>query len=371
MTRSTTSKRLLLLIVSLAFLVGACTEVAIQKNPIASPLPPLDPGQEPYAAVAERVLPSVVNVTTNVYQASPTGQPEQGKGVGTGFIVRANGVVVTNCHVVQGASRITVSTSEAKPTRYDARVIGGDCEHDLAVLKVDAQGLSPLGLGSSADLLLGQQVVAVGYALALEGGPSVTAGIVSSLDRTIQVSDPQCTVCENGIRTYSQVIQTDAAINHGNSGGPLVDMAGRVVGINSAGADTAENIGFAISIDSAKSPISQAISHPLQAAAYLGVSTRDVTPDLAFQLGLSVEKGAVVLATLTGGPAAAAGIHQGDVIVEVDGKPIDAAADLGRVLDTLKPGDTVDVKVTGSNGQERTVSAKLGTKPLPTEFLQP
>ena len=170
-----------------------------------------------------------------------------------------------------------------RPSRraYDARVIGGDCEHDLAVLKIDAQGLSPLGLGSSADLLLGQQVVAIGYALALEGGPSVTAGIVSSLDRTIQVSDPQCTVCPNGIRTYSQVIQTDAAINHGNSGGPLVDMSGRVVGINSAGSDTAENIGFAISIDSAKSAISQAISHPLQAGAYLGVSTRDVTPDLS------------------------------------------------------------------------------------------
>ena len=368
----TTSRRFLLLIVSLALLLGACTEAVIQKtSPVASPLPPLDPGREPFAAVAERVLPSVVNVTTNIYQASPTGQPEQGKGVGTGFIVRANGVVVTNCHVVQGASRITVSTSEADPTRYDARVIGGDCEHDLAVLKIDAQGLSPLGLGSSADLLLGQQVVAIGYALALEGGPSVTAGIVSSLDRTIQVSDPQCTVCPNGVRTYSQVIQTDAAINHGNSGGPLVDMAGRVVGINSAGADTAENIGFAISIESAKSAISQAISHPLQAAAYLGVSTRDVTPDLAFQLSLPVQKGAFVLATLTGGPAADAGIHEGDVIVEVDGKSIDAAADLGPVLDTLKPGDTVDVKVVGSNGQERTVSVKLGTKPLPTEFLQP
>jgi serine protease Do len=365
-------RRLLLLTVSLVLLLGACTEAAVQKtSPAASPLPPLDPGREPYAAVAERVLPSVVNVTTNIYQASPTGQPQQGKGVGTGFIVRANGVVVTNCHVVQGASRITVSTSEATPTRYDARVIGGDCEHDLAVLKVDAQGLSPLGLGSSADLRLGQQVVAIGYALALEGGPSVTAGIVSSLDRTIQVSDPQCTVCPNGVRTYSEVIQTDAAINHGNSGGPLVDMAGRVVGINSAGSDTAENIGFAISIDSAKSPIDQAISNPLQATAYLGVSTRDVTPDLAFQLGLPVEKGAFVLATLTGGPAAAAGIREGDVIVEVDGKSIDAAADLGRVLDTLKPGDQVDVKVIGSDGKERTISVKLGTKPLPTEFLQP
>lgn len=372
MKQTSGSRRLLLLIVSLAFLLGACTEVSTPKtSAVASSVPPLDPGEEPYAAVAARVLPSVVNVTTNIYQASPTGQPEQGKGVGTGFIVRANGVVVTNCHVVQGASRITVSTSAATPTRYDARVIGGDCEHDLAVLKIDARGLSPLRLGSSEDLLLGQQVVAIGYALALEGGPSVTAGIVSSLDRTIRVSDPQCTVCPNGVRTYSQVVQTDAAINRGNSGGPLVDMAGRVVGINSAGSDTAENIGFAISIDSAKSAISQAISHPLQATAYLGVSTRDVTSDLAFQLGLPVEKGAFVLTTLTGGPAAVAGIREGDVIVEVDGKPVDAAADLGRVLDTLKPGDAVDVKVIGSSGQERTISVKLGTKPLPTEFLQP
>lgn len=372
MTLVTTSRRLLLFTVSLVLLLGACTEDAVQRtSPVASPLPPLDPAQEPYAAVAERVLPSVVNVTTNVYQASPTGQPEQGKGVGTGFIVRANGVVVTNCHVVQGASRITVSTSEEKPTRYDARVIGGDCEHDLAVLKLDAEGLTALSLGSSADLRLGQQVVAIGYALALEGGPSVTSGIVSSLDRTIRVPDPQCTVCPNGVRTYSEVIQTDAAINHGNSGGPLVDMEGRVVGINSAGSENAENIGFAISIDSAKTAIDAAISDPLQATAYLGVSTRDVTADLAFQLELPVDRGAYVLATLTNGAAAAAGIREGDVIVEVDGETIEAAADLGRVLDALKPGDEVEVRVIGSGGQERTVSVRLGTKPLPTEFLEP
>ncbi len=372
MKPSTTSRRLLLLTVPLALLLGACTQAAVQNaNVAASPLPPLDPGQEPYAAVAERVLPSVVNVTTNVYQASPTGQPEQGKGVGTGFIVRADGVVVTNCHVVQGASRITVSTSEEKPTRYDARVIGGDCEHDLAVLKLDGEGLTPLSFGASADLRLGQQVVAIGYALALEGGPSITAGIVSSLDRTIRVPDPQCTVCPNGVRTYSEVIQTDAAINHGNSGGPLVDMEGRVVGINSAGSENAENIGFAISIDSVRTAIGDAISDPLQATAYLGVSTRDVTPDLAFQLGLSVDRGAYVLATLTNGAAAAAGISEGDVIVEVNGDTIGAAADLGRVLDALKPGDEVDVRVIGSDDQERTVSVKLGTKPLPTEFLEP
>jgi S1-C subfamily serine protease len=373
----TSSRRLLLLLTSslaltLALALGACTDVSLQRSsPTASPLPPLDPGREPYAAVAERVLPSVVNVTTNVYQASPTGQTEQGKGVGTGFIVRANGVVVTNCHVVQGASRITVSTSEDTPTRYDARVIGGDCEHDLAVLKIDAQRLSALTLGSSGDLRLGQQVVAIGYALALEGGPSVTAGIVSSLDRTIEVPDPQCTVCPGGVRTYSEVIQTDAAINHGNSGGPLVDMAGSVVGINSAGSENAENIGFAIAIDSAKAAIDTAVADPLRATAYLGVSTRDVTPDLAFQLGLPVERGAFVLATLTGGPAADAGIGEGDVIVEVAGGSIEAAADLGRVLDDLEPGEKVEVRVIGSDGQERTFTVQLGTKPLPTEFLQP
>jgi S1-C subfamily serine protease len=339
------------MLAGLVLLLAACTETVPGTAPPSptSPVPPLDLGREPF----------------------PTGQPEQGQGIGTGFIVRANGVVVTNCHVVQGASRITVFTSEDEPTRYDARVIGGDCEHDLAVLKVDAEALPTITFGSSTDLRLGQQVVAIGYALALEGGPSVTAGIVSSLDRTIRVPDPQCTVCSNGVRTYSDVIQTDAAINHGNSGGPLVDMAGRVVGINSAGSDDAENIGFAIAIDSVRAAMDRAISDPLQASAYLGISTRDVTADLAFQLDLPVESGALVLATLANGPAADAGIREGEVIVEVDGEAIEAAEDLGGVLDALAPGDEVEVRVIGSNGEERSERVVLGTKPLPTEFLEP
>jgi S1-C subfamily serine protease len=250
-------------------------------------------------------------------------------------------------------------------------VIGGDCEHDIAVLKIGGDDLPTIRFGASADLRLGQQVVAIGYALALEGGPSVTAGIVSSLDRTIRVQDPQCTICTNGVRTYSEVIQTDAAINHGNSGGPLVDMAGRVVGINSAGSDSAENIGFAIAIDSVRAAIDAAISDPLRATAYLGISTRSVTADLAFQLDLPVEKGALVLATLANGPAADAGIREDDVIVEIDGEAIDVAEDLGRVLDGLAPGDVVDVRVVGSDGEGRTRRVTLGTKPLPTEFLEP
>jgi serine protease Do len=365
-------------VLALALTLTACTEPAVTTptpSSPASPLPPLDPGREPVAAVAERVLPAVVNVTTNVFRADPLGNAEQGKGVGTGFVVRADGVIVTNCHVVQGASRITVSSSDEEPVRYDARVIGGDCEHDLAVLKVDAQGLATVALGSSDDLRLGQQVVAIGYALALEGGPSVTSGIVSSLDRTIRVPDPECSVCpvRGGVpvRTYGDVVQTDAAINHGNSGGPLVDMAGRVVGINSAGSDQAENIGFAIAIDSAEPAIEQAISEPLAPSAYLGVSTRDVTSDLAFQLGLATGRGAFVLATLAGGPAADAGIREGDVIVEVAGERVDAATDLGRVLGELEPGDETDVVVVGADGDRRTLTVELGTKPLPNEFLAP
>jgi serine protease Do len=363
--------------------VGACTGPLVESPGSPTPAgvagadaPTLDPGREPVAAVAERVLPAVVNVTTNVYRADPLGNAEQGKGVGTGFVVRSDGVIVTNCHVVQGASRITVSTSDRDPTRYGARVIGGDCEHDLAVLKVQAEDLTTVSFGSSDGLRLGQQVVAIGYALALEGGPTVTAGIVSSLDRTIEVPDPECSVCpENGsgvpFRTYADVVQTDAAINHGNSGGPLVDMAGRVVGINSAGSDNAENIGFAIAIDSARPAIEQAIAEPLQATAYLGVTTRDVTQDLAFQLDLPVDRGAYVLSTLENGPAADAGIRQGDVILVVDGQPIEAADDLGGVLDELEPGEEVEVTIVGTDGAERTVSVRLGTRPLPTEFLEP
>jgi serine protease Do len=334
-------------------------------------LPALPSGREPVAAVAKRVLPAVVNVTTDVFQPDQFGGAEQRQGVGTGFIVHPDGVIVTNCHVVERASEITVSTSDPEPDRYRARVIGGDCEHDLAVLKVNVTGLPTLTLGGSSGLLLGQRVVAVGYALALEGGPTVTTGIVSSLDRTIEVRDPSCdpAVCgENQVRTYADVIQTDAAINHGNSGGPLVDMRGRVVGINSAGADTAENVGFAIAIDSAKDTIADAVADPLAPTAYLGVSTQPVTTDLAFEFGLSVESGAYVLATTSDGPAADAGIQEGDVIVGVEGQEVSSSEDLGRVLDALRPGERVTVQVVGPGGERRSAEVTLGTRPLPTEL---
>jgi serine protease Do len=318
--------------------------------------------------VVHDALPAVVNVTTDVFQPDQFGNVQQGKGVGTGFIVRQDGIIVTNCHVVEGGSKITVSTSAAKPQQYDARVIGGDCQHDLAVLKIDATGLPTVPLGDSGALELGQPVVAIGYALALEGGPTVTSGIVSSLDRTITVPDPSCTVCQNGRRVYTDVIQTDAAINHGNSGGPLLNMEGQVVGINSAGDDNAQNIGFAIAIDAATSAIQQAVSDPLAAAAYLGVTSQTVTPGIAMQLGLSVQSGAYVIATTTGGPAAQAGIKDGEVITAIDGSNVSSADDVGSILAKLAPGQTVRVDVSEPHGGSRTVDVTLGTRPLPTQF---
>jgi serine protease Do len=320
-------------------------------------------GETPVEAVTSLALPAVVNVTSDVVTTSG----QSGQGVGTGFVVRSDGVVVTNCHVVEGATKITVFSSADKPVKYDARVIGGDCEHDLAVLKVDGKNLPTLSFGSSSDLRLGQSVVAIGYALALEGGPTVTTGIVSSLNRTVQVQDPNCEVCQNGSRTYTDVIQTDAAINHGNSGGPLLNLQGQVVGINSAGADTAENIGFAISIDSAKAVIQQAIDDPLQATGYMGVSTQSVNSAMAYQLGLQVQQGAYIIATSAGGPADKAGIQSGDVIVSVNGETVASAEDLGSILAGLQPGDDVPV-IVDRNGQQETLTVTLDARPMPTQM---
>jgi S1-C subfamily serine protease len=195
----------------------------------------------------------------------------------------------------------------------------------------------------------------------------VTTGIVSSLNRVVQVSDPNCEVCQNGSRTYTDVIQTDAAINHGNSGGPLLNMQGQVVGINSAGTDTAENIAFAISIDSAKETIQQAIEDPLAATGYMGVSTQTVNSAMAVQLGLAVQEGAYIIATSPGGPADAAGVESGDVIVSVDGETVATAEDLGSILGGLQPGDTVPV-VVDRNGQTETLQVTLDARPMPTQM---
>ena len=195
----------------------------------------------------------------------------------------------------------------------------------------------------------------------------MTTGIVSSLDRVVQVQDPNCTVCKNFSRTYSNVIQTDAAINHGNSGGPLLNMQGQVVGINSAGDDNAQNIGFAIAIDAAKDAIDHAIASPLAPTGYLGIQTADLTPAMAQQLGTTTQSGAYVIDTTKDGPADKAGMKSGDVIVSVDGTTVSNATDLGSILDGLQPGTTVPV-VVDRHGQQVTLNVTLDARPLPTQL---
>jgi S1-C subfamily serine protease len=313
--------------------------------------------------VVHQALPAVVNVTTNLLEQNPFGGSTPGRGVGTGFIIRSDGIIVTNFHVVEGAQRITVTTSQEPTRSFQARVIGGDSEADLAVLKVEATGLPTLTLGDSSRLELGESVVAVGYALALNGGPSVTSGIVSSLDREITAADPNF---PKGSRTYTHVVQTDAAINPGNSGGPMLDLAGQVVGINTAAEQSAENIGFAIAIDAAKPTIEHAVANPSAPVAFLGVTTTSVTPLVRQQEHLSVDHGALVIAVAPKGPAQQAGIKPGDVIVKFNGKNVDSSDALGTLILAHKPGDSATVTVVHSNGGTQTVSVNLGVRPLPT-----
>lgn len=210
-------------------------------------------GDEPIVDVVASSLPSIVTVTSTVRTVTPFGA-QDGESVGTGFVVGREGLVLTNEHVVEGASAVTVTLSSGE--RRPATVVAKDPEHDLALLDVDGGELPALSLGSSDGLEIGETVVAIGHALDLAGGPTVTSGIVSSLDRAIDVSDA------TGIRSYEGLLQTDAALNHGNSGGPLLTLDGRVVGVNVAGGEGVENIGFAIQIDAARLLIEDAEGTP-------------------------------------------------------------------------------------------------------------
>jgi serine protease Do len=363
-------KRSVVALVTLVVLaVTGCSRTVIERVPVPSSPATIDvgmadPSRDPTIRVVETVRPAVVSVTTNLFQPDPVGGGS-GRGVGTGFVIRSDGIVVTNFHVVERAQRITVITQPPDSQRYTARVIGGDQNADLAVLKIGAKGLDTVPLGNSGRLELGEQVVALGYALALPGGPTVTSGIVSALGRTIQARDPNCDTCRNGVRTYTNVVQTDAAINPGNSGGPLVNLAGEVVGINTAGANQAENIGFAIAINAARPVIDEAMANPSAPVAYLGVVTQDVSPGLALQFGLSVQSGVLVLDVAPGGPAERAGIGQGDVIVGLDGEDVTDSTSLHELILSHRPGDRVAVTLVTQHDERTTVDVTLGVNPLP------
>jgi len=343
------------------------TAAGLKAAPVTLPSPNsrYDPSNDPIVQVVRRVAPAVVNITTNTLgQDSIFGGPQTGRAVGTGFIIRSDGIVVTNFHVVEQAVRIRVTLPPPDGRSFAAREIGGDSAHDLAVLKIAGTNFPTVPLGNSDQLLLGERVIALGYALALPGGPTVTQGIISSLARTVQAQDPNSNNGAGGTRTYEDVLQTDAAINPGNSGGPLVDLAGNVVGINTAGAGSAENVGFSIAMNAAKPVIFRAMNHPAAPSPYLGVSTTTVGPGLAAQYGLAVNHGALAVEIVPGGPAQKAGVRMGDVIVAFDGKAVNGSEDLGAAILARNPGDTVTIKVVRRNGATQTLTATLGSRPV-------
>lgn len=337
-------------------LVAGLLVTVLRDDDQAGPVATFAPNTSKIARPADiqeilaKVQPAVVAIRTRSLELSELFRPLPAQGAGTGFVISPDGVIVTNNHVVANAQSIEVvfGNEAAKP----ARVLGRDRFSDLAVLKVEASGLTTAPLGDSDKLRVGDDVVAIGNALALKGGPSVTRGIVSATNRTIEA--------ENGLR-LENVIQTDAAINRGNSGGPLVNSDGEVVGINTAVAGDAQNIGFSISITQAQPIIEELRTGTAQSRPFLGVQMFDVNAAMAAQLDLDVEEGALVADVTPGSGAEVGGIRPGDVIVEIDGEKMSEAGDVSKAVDSHKPGDEIEVTVVRGDDRQ-TITVTLGER---------
>lgn len=272
------------------------------------------------------------------------------EGAGTGVVIRSDGYIVTNFHVIQGANDIQVTLPTGKT--YDATVVGYDIITDLAVLKVDDENLTTITMGDSDALHVGDWVVALGNALALKGGPTVTLGIVSARGRTLST--------ERG--DLYDLIQTDAAINDGNSGGPLINLNGEVIGINTAIIRRAQGIGFAISSSAAQPIIDSLIAHGRVVRPLIGLTGADVTPARANQLGLNVDEGIIVTRMTLDGPAYEGGIRVGDVITKLNDIPTPDMAEFLTLLWTFEIGQEIQVEYIHEN-ETQVTSVTLVERP--------
>ncbi len=315
----------------------------------AEAAPTYDAEEQNNIGIYKRVLPSVVNITstTLVFNFFYGTVPQQGQG--SGFVLDKAGHVLTNFHVVEGANRgIEVMLSNKR--RYQAKVVGTDKVHDLALLQIDAPNLQPVTLADSTDLAVGQKVYAIGNPFGLSG--TMTRGIISSI-RSIRNADGT---------PIEDAIQTDAAINPGNSGGPLLNSRGEVIGINtmiaSNGADQSSGIGFAIPINTAKAVLADLTRYGRVKRPSLGIVSYAIGPDLASQMGLSSDYGVLIQKVLPGGAAERAGLHGGkqqayvgntpimlggDLIIAIDGHEVTDPQDINALMDKHQAGDTISV----------------------------
>ncbi|MCL6634232.1 MAG: trypsin-like peptidase domain-containing protein [Peptococcaceae bacterium] len=345
---------------------------ADESNPGAvqgAPLPGLGPDTIP--DIVSRVSPAVVRINTVVKrnggsqldpffndpffrrffgdQFSMPSQPEVSRGLGSGFIVSADGYILTNEHVISGADEIEV-TLAGREEPYRARLVGSDHDLDLAVLKIDAGGdLPTVPLGNSDTVRVGDWVVAIGNPYGLDH--TVTVGVISAKGRPVTVED----------RRYRNLLQTDASINPGNSGGPLLNLKGEVVGINTAINAQAQGIGFAIPSSTVQSVFNDLVQRGKVDHPWLGVYLQQVTADVARYLGLKSLSGALIASVVKGSPAYKAGLQQGDVVVRYNGSEINSPSDLIEQVGATAVGSRVEVQFV-RGGETRTATVTIESK---------
>jgi S1-C subfamily serine protease len=326
----------------------------------------LDPTEVQNVRIYKQASPAIANIVTRAVQYDFFFDAVPVEGAGSGFVIDTEGHILTNYHVVQGAETIEVTLGDQ--SRYKAKYIGADTRNDIALLQIDPKGrkIATLPLGDSRNLLVGQRVLAIGNPFGFQS--TLTTGVVSSLGRTVQTSESTF---------IDEAIQTDAAINRGNSGGPLLNSRGEVIGINSAiyaPTGTTAGIGFAIPINTARRAAEDLISTGHVRHASLGAEGRAIWPNLADALHLGVQQGILIERVVPGGPAAQAGVRGGtrsvlaglqelriggDVLVAVNGKELTSQMDLNLLLNRAWPGDTVTLTIV-RDGKKMDIPVKLG-----------
>lgn len=359
-----------ILISSIALILGTVGMVSglVAVGKVSTPITFLSSGNDGNSAnftegsiadIADKVSESVVSIVTSTNITDFFGQNRSSSAAGTGIIVTKDGYILTNKHVINGASEVSVILDDGT-TYEDVKVVAVDPLNDVAFLKIeDVSDLTPATLGDSKTIHVGQQVIAIGNALG-EYQNTVTAGIISGTGRSVTASDGTGRQSE----TLSDMIQTDAAINSGNSGGPLVNAAGEVIGINTATSTSAENMGFAIPISSAKGMLNQLIENGKAERTYLGVYTVEITPEAAKAYNLPVNSGAYIYsssaytAVTKDSPAAKAGLKDKDIITSVNGAKVGSDGSLSSLIGEYKPGDTVQLAVI-REGNEIAVNVTL------------
>ena len=346
----------------LLFALSMACKPDVESQPARAPRPPASTTipatvsaqrRTPVVVVAHDVLPSVVNIQTEATirrrSVDPFYDPfgffgggeRTATSLGSGFVWSSDGIIVTNNHVVEGASRITVNLNDGQ--QLAARLLGVDPDSDLAVLRVEGKNFAAAPIGTSADLMIGETVVAVGNPFGLSG--TVTTGVVSALGRSVP--------SETQGRTYTDFIQTDASINPGNSGGPLLSIEGKVIGINVAIYAQGQGIGFAIPVDRAKKVIQDLLRYGEVHAAWIGAVTATLTPEEARRRGHDTQRGALIVRVFGSSPAEQAGLRAGDIITAVAGRPVDSREAFSTYTATLGTGQPVEITFTRRGSASR------------------